>query len=394
MPRIHVSGALTNRGSEPWSAAQGDALGWQLYDPESGLFLAEGEWRGFEKPVAPGETLPVEWDVDLPAESGDYRLYASAVNPSAGWAYARGEEFLLVDAVVGGGEAQVVRRSNTTLARMRVKRRISGLGRVFTEPFAMLARNRGLMRSMVRRDIMARYRGSFGDALWTILNPLLLMLAYFFVFGVVLRARFAGDPSPAGFVLYFLAGMMPWLAFSEAVARAPVVLLEYRNFIKKIRFPVETLPANLVFSGLLTQFFATLIFLALLLWARGAIPPSIAWLPVLLVPQILFTLGLCWLLASLGIFVRDLAQLMGFILTLWFFLTPICYPEASLPPAALPWLGKNPFFLLVRGYRAILLENRAPDAVSMVVLWMVGFACFFVGYAVFAKLRRSFADIL
>lgn len=394
MPLLRVAGHLVNRGRQAWSPENGDAVGWQLYDPRSGLFLAEGEWRGIRETVAPGASLAVDWEIDLPPESGDYRLYTSTVSPASGWSYAHGDEFLLADAVVENGEASLLRVANTTLPRLRLRQNFAALGRVFTEPFQILARHRALMRSMVRRDILARYRGSFGDALWTILNPLLLTLAYFFVFGIVLRARFAGDPSRAGFVLYFLAGMLPWLAFSEAAGRAPTVLLEYRNFIKKILFPVETLPANLVFSGLITQFFATAIFLALLFWARGAIPATIVWLPVLLVPQLLFTFGLCWLLASLGIFVRDLAQLMSFVLTLWFFLTPICYPESSLPPEAVPWLAKNPFFLLVRGYRAIFLESRPPDAASLAWLWLIGFATLFFGYAVFAKLRRSFADIL
>ena len=113
---------------------------------------------------------------------------------------------------------------------------------------------------MVRRDILGRYRGSFGGAFWTVLNPLLLMLTYFFVFGVVLRTRFGNDPSRAGFALYFLAGMLPWLAFSEAAGRAPTVMLEHRNFVKKLVFAVETLPVNLVVSGLVSEFFALVLF--------------------------------------------------------------------------------------------------------------------------------------
>ena len=109
---------------------------------------------------------------------------------------------------------------------------------------------------MVRRDILGRYRGSFGGAFWTVINPLLLMLTYFFVFGVVLQSRFGRTASRTGFALYFLAGMLPWLAFSEAAGRAPSVMLEHRNFVKKLVFAVETLPVNLVVSGLVTELFA------------------------------------------------------------------------------------------------------------------------------------------
>ena len=128
-------------------------------------------------------------------------------------------------------------------------------------PLLTIWRNRSLIRTMVRRDILGRYRGSFGGAFWTILNPLLLMLTYFFVFGVVLQSRFASDPSRAGFALYFLAGMLPWLAFSEAAGRAPSVMLEHRNFVKKLVFAVETLPVNLVVSGLVSEFFAIVLLL-------------------------------------------------------------------------------------------------------------------------------------
>jgi lipopolysaccharide transport system permease protein len=223
------------------------------------------------------------------------------------------------------------------------------------------------------------------------------MLTYFFVFGVVLRARFPGMPGRSGFALYFLAGMLPWLAVSEAAARAPSTMLEHRNFVRKLVFAVETLPVNLVASGLVGELFALLLFGVVLLALRGGVPPSAIWLPMLLIPQILFTLGLSWFLAALGVFVRDLAQIVGFLLTIWFFLTPICYPEASLsslPHSATLLLAKNPIFVLVRGYRAILLDNRAPDLGPLWKLWLLSAVVFVLGHAWFYKLRKSFADIL
>ena len=131
-------------------------------------------------------------------------------------------------------------------------------------------RNRGLIRVMVRRDILGRYRGSFGGAFWTIINPLLLMLTYFFVFGVVLRDRYDPDATWSSFALYFLAGMLPWLAFSEAAGRAPGVMLEHRNFVKKLVFAVETLPVNLVVAGLVTELFAIILYCVFLLLINHA----------------------------------------------------------------------------------------------------------------------------
>ena len=128
--------------------------------------------------------------------------------------------------------------------------------------------------------------------------------------------------------------MLPWLAFSEAAGRAPGVMLEHRNFVKKLVFAVETLPVNLVVAGLITELFAIVLYCVFLLAINHELPGALVWLPVLLIPQILFTAGVSWFLAALGVFARDLGQIMGFVLTLWFFLTPICYPENKLPHAA------------------------------------------------------------
>src|SRR5216684_781498 len=253
-----------------------------------------------------------------------------------------------------------------------------------------LWRNRRLMRSMVRRDILARYRGSFAGAVWTFLNPLLLMATYFFVFGVVMQSHIGADRSRSGFILYFLAGMMPWLAFAEAVGRSPHVILEHRNFVKKLVFPLETLPANLVISGAVTELFALAIFVAGLLIARGAVPITALLLPVLLIPPLLLTAGLCWFLAALGVFMRDLTQIIGFVLNLVFFLTPILYADTALPAAAQKILGVNPVYVLVRGYRAIFLEKQAPEAASLAVLWIASAVLAACGYLWFRRLRKSF----
>jgi len=227
-----------------------------------------------------------------------------------------------------------------------------------------------------------------------VLHPLLLMLTYFFVFGVVLEARFGNDPSRSGFVLYFLAGMLPWLPFSEAVGRAPAVMLENRNFVKKLVFPVETLPANLAMTGLVTGLFALIVFLVLLLASRGAPPWTLVWLPALVTPQLMLTLGCCWFLAAAGVYLRDLGQIIGFALTLLFFLSPICYPESQIPAWALPVLSKSPLFALVEGYRSVLLEGRAPEWTRLAALWLGSAAVCVAGHAVFWRLRKSFADVI
>ncbi len=380
---IRAASQIENVAGEDWTEA---VLSYHVFDPESGTVIYDGP----RYPIEARTTIAIE----LPPEPGRYRVFLSPMWENAGWAYDRGAEFLLIDAVVEGGAARVERTRVFTMRALKRELLLRSAGRAFELPAMSLWRNRSLIRAMVRRDILGRYRGSFGGIFWTVLNPLLLMLTYFFVFGIVLQARFGADPSRSGFVLYFLAGMLPWLAFSEAVGRAPTVMLEHRNFIKKLVFPVETLPVNLVTAGLVTETFAVLLFAIFVLAARGHMPATVLWLPVILVPQILFTLGLCWFLAAIGVFVRDLGQVIGFLLTLWFFLTPICYPETSLPKEALAVLSKNPIFALVRAYRAIFLEGHAPAWSAAWKLWATGGAAFILGHACFHKLRRSFADII
>ncbi len=392
--RLTLSFHLENRSSSRWSSQDGFHLGWQLYDPDTEVFIAEGRWMPLPADLGPGQSAWQSLEVELPPERGRYHVYVSPLHPHHGWFYARGGRFLLVSASVAAGRAELLEVRETTLAGLRRLKRLRSLSKAVVWPVRSIWKNRGLIRSMVRRDIAARYRGSLGDALWAVLNPALLMLTYFFVFGIVLRARFAGDPSRLGFALYFLAGMLPWLAFSEAAGRAPGVIIEHRNFVKKLVFPIEILPVNLTIAGLVTQALAIAVFFVFLLAARGAIPLTALWLPVLIVPQLLFTLGIAWFLAALGVYVRDLGQLIGYLLTLWFFLTPICYPEASLPAEFLPVLAKNPLYVLVRGFRDVLLESRPPDWSPVGRLWLLSALVFVAGHAWFYKLRKSFADVI
>jgi lipopolysaccharide transport system permease protein len=391
---IGVRFELENRSNSEWRAGHGYHIGWQVYDPETHTFITEGSWAPLDVHIAPGTRQPIRTEIALPPQDGPYRVYLSPLHERDGWFYAGGGPFVVIDAVVEHGRVAVTKARISTLGRLRREGMVRAIPRLFAQPFESLWRNRNLIRSMTRRDVLARYRGSFGDVFWAVLNPLLLMGTYFFVFGIVLQTRFGPDASRTGFAMYFLAGMLPWLAFSEPVGRAPQVVWEYRNFIKKLVFPVDILPVVQVVSGFTTEVFATAVYLVGLVALGHSIPLSVVWLPLLVIPQVLFTLGLCWFLAALGAFARDLGQVIGFILTLWFFITPICYSEAQLPAAVLPVLKKNPLFVLVHGYRAVFLEGHAPEFSSLWKLWVLAIFVFLAGYAWFYRLRRSFADVI
>jgi lipopolysaccharide transport system permease protein len=385
---------IENTSAEAWKPEDGYAASYQVFDPETSTLVSEGPRTPLDRALAPGESVEMEVTVEFPPEPGRYRAFVSAMREHVAWMYESGAPFVLVEAEVERGGAGAVASRTTTLPALRRRNLIRSLRRAFTLPVVSIWTNRSLIRSMVRRDIVGRYRGSFGGVWWTLLNPLLLMATYYFVFGVVLRARVANDPSRAGFFLYFLCGMLPWLAFSEAAGRAPFVVLEHRNFVKKLVFPLETLPVNLSLAGLVTEVFALGIFAAFLVVLRGAVPLTVLWLPVLVVPQLLFTMGVAWLLAALGAYLRDLGQVNGFLLTLWFFLTPICYPVESLPREAVGLLSNNPMFVLVEGYRRLFLESRPPEFGPLWTFWLVSLVLFFAGHAWFYKLRKNFADVI
>ena len=388
---VHVELLVRNESDEPWRAAEGFAISYHLYDVETGTLIADGPREHLTSDLKPGEAMPVILDIVVPPEDGRYQVVVSPMREDVCWYYEKGWPFLLVEAATENDVTTLGRVRVATSALLRREREWRAIGRALTYPVLTIWRNRGLIRVMVRRDILGRYRGSFGGSFWTAMNPLLLMLTYFFVFGIVLHR--AGE-SRSQFAMYFLAGMLPWLAFSEAAGRAPTVMLEHRNFVKKLVFAVETVPVNLVISGLVTELFAVALYSLFLLAVGHGLPPTVLWLPVLLVPQLLFTAGVSWFLAALGVFVRDLGQIIGYVLTLWFFITPICYPETSLGPSATLVLSKNPIYELVRGYRAIFLDHHAPALGALWKLWLVSAVVFVLGHAWFYKLRKSFADII
>jgi lipopolysaccharide transport system permease protein len=384
---------LRNDSAETWHASEGFRVGYHVFDSGTGTLIVDGPRTELPRDLTPGESAHVQIEFEVPPEDGRYRILISPMREGVCWYYDSGWPVLAVEAATEEGISGVEPVRVTTTAELRRRNAVRAAGRALIYPWLTIWRNRGLIRVMVRRDILGRYRGSFGGSFWTIFNPLLLILTYFFVFGFVLNP----EQDHTGFALYLLGGMLPWLAFSEAAGRAPTVMLEHRNFVKKLVFAVETLPLNLVFAGLVTECFALILYCGFLLAAGRGLPITILWLPVLLIPQFLFTAGLAWFLAALGAFVRDLGQIIGFLLTIWFFLTPICYRDDQLLHRA-PWIArllfKNPMYALVGGYRSIFLWHQTPAFDHLWKFWVLALVVFILGHAWFYKLRKSFADML
>ena len=389
----HAEFQLRNLSPETWRAAEGFRVGFHLFDAASGTLLVDGRRVALDRDLAPGDSAPVRLDFEVPPEDGQYRVLISPMREGVCWYYDAGWPALCVEARTADGVSRLEPARPVTARQLARANAVRAVGRAFGYPWLTIWRNRGLIRVMVRRDILGRYRGSFGGSFWTVFNPLLLILTYFVVFGFILNPK----KDPTEFAAYLLGGMLPWLAFSEAVGRAPTVMLEHRNFVRKLVFAVETLPVNLVFAGLVTECFALVLYCGFLLAAGRGIPVTVLWLPVLLIPQMMFTAGLAWFLAALGAFVRDLGQIIGFLLTIWFFLTPICYYDDTLLHRA-PWIAgllfKNPMYQLVAGYRSIFLWGQSLAFAHLWKFWALSLVVFVLGHAWFYKLRKSFADML
>jgi len=259
---------------------------------------------------------------------------------------------------------------------------------------ALFTEQRGLLSSLVRRDLSNRYKGSVMGLAWTVITPAIQILIFTLIFAGIFKARFGGETSRFGYAIYMFCGMLPWLAFSEGVQRAATVLTENVNLVKRVVFPIEALPVNLALSGIAQQLFGTLVLVIVAAVFERAFAPTILFLPLLLIPQFMVTVGLGWLAASFGVFIRDTAQFTQLALMTWMYLTPIIYPETMIPAEYRLLVNLNPLAPLIRSYRRILLEGAAPDWSGLSITMLFAFVCFGVGYWWFERTKKAFADVL
>lgn len=260
---------------------------------------------------------------------------------------------------------------------------------------ASLWRNRTLIASLVKREVIGRYRGSVLGLFWSFFNPLLMLVVYTFVFSVVFKARWnAGSDSKLEFALVLFAGLLVFNLFSECVNRAPLLILSNVNYVKKVVFPLEILPWVALGSALFHSAISFSVWLAFYLIFFGAPQPTMLLLPLVLLPLLLLTIGLSWILASLGVYLRDVSQLIGLVTTTLMFLSPIFYPLSSLPKEYQPLLQLNPLTPIIEQVRDVLIWGQVPDAAGLCVFILATALIAWLGFAWFQKTRKGFADVL
>lgn len=266
--------------------------------------------------------------------------------------------------------------------------------RAVWRPLLELPRRLDLILSLTKRELAARYKGSVLGILWAILTPLVMIAIFTVIFAGIFKAKFNATDSPWDYALYLFCGLLPWNAFQESLNLSANSVVNQANLVKRVVFPLETLPVAQTLAAIASQMFGTVALLLGIVLIRHELHLTTLYLPLLLIPQLVLTLGGAWLLASLGVFIRDIVPGIGLVLTAWMYLTPIIYPETIVPDAYRPFINLNPFTPLVRSYRRIMMDGAGPDWAGLAYFSAFAVIVFVLGYWWFARTRRNFADVV
>lgn len=257
-------------------------------------------------------------------------------------------------------------------------------------PLALLYKYRKIIWSITLTDIKQRYAGSFMGGVWIVLNPLLFLSAYFMVYILIFKVRLP-EISTFDYVLIIFSGLIPWFGFSEAIGQSVSTVTNNSSLLKNTLFPIELMPVKTVLSSVVTQVVGLLMLLVVIAFT-GKISTTVLLLPFVMVLQILFQIGLAWILATLNVFFRDLSQMITVILILLMLVSPIAYTTEMLTPDLLFFMQFNPMFYMVTLYRDLLIYNQLPAWNTVFIFLVLSILFFFIGYYVFIRLKVVFAD--
>jgi lipopolysaccharide transport system permease protein len=263
------------------------------------------------------------------------------------------------------------------------------------EMFFSFWKNRQLIQSLVHREVVGRYKGSVLGIFWSLINPIFMLAVYTFVFSVVFKARWnSGSDSRAEFALVLFAGLLVFNLFSECVNRSPGLILGNVNYVKRVVFPLEVLPWVTMGAALFHFLISLCVWLVAYLFFIGIPPWTILFLPFVLIPFVFFVMGLSWALASLGVYLRDSGQIVGMLIMVLMFLSPIFFPVSSLPPRFQSLMYLNPMTQPIEMVRDVMYWGQIPSIGRWSLMVVVSAGMCFLGFAWFQKTRKGFADVL
>ena len=261
---------------------------------------------------------------------------------------------------------------------------------------AALVRYRVLLWRLSQREVAGRYRGSMLGWGWSLLNPLLMLAVYTFVFSTVFKARWPDleQAGSLGFAINLFAGLIVFNLFAECVSKAPTLVLSQPSYVTKVVFPLELLSAVAVGAACFHACTSLVVLAAFELIATGFIPATALWLPLVWLPLVLGSLALCWLLSALGVFLRDLPQLVNVGLSMLMFLSAVFYPISALPERWQPLLLANPLVLVIEQTRRVMVRGEMPSMSYLILGISMALISCELCFRVFQKARRGFADVI
>lgn len=263
------------------------------------------------------------------------------------------------------------------------------------EIFRSFKRNRELIAASVKREILSRYKGSVLGLAWSFIFPLLMLSIYTFVFSEIFKARWnSANESKTEFALVLFAGLIVFTLFSECINRAPSLILSHATYVKKVVFPLEILPWVIIANTLFHALISLVVWLLAYVILFGAPPLTALLLPLVWLPLLFLINGLCWTLASLGVYIRDIGQIIGVLTTALMFLSPIFFPVNAIPQAYRGLLYANPLTPAVELTRDVLYWGKLPDFSLLAISWIVSMFLAWLGFAWFQKTRDGFADVM
>lgn len=248
---------------------------------------------------------------------------------------------------------------------------------------------------MIRREVIGRYRGSLLGLLWSFFHPIIMLFVYTFVFSVVFTARWGSEAeSQTEFAIILFAGLLVYNLFAEVVGRSPELVLSNVNYVKKVVFPLDILPIVATGSALLHTVVSIGVLLVFTLIINGHVPYTAFLIPLVMAPLLLMTLGISWLLSSLGVYLRDVSHTIGILIVILLFLSPVFYPVSALPEAFQQYMGMNPLSLIIEETRNVLIWGKVPDWTGLGIYTIVSALVAIAGLLWFQKTRDGFADVL
>lgn len=263
------------------------------------------------------------------------------------------------------------------------------------EMLATVWRNRYLIKTSIHREVVGRYRGSAMGLLWSFFHPLFMLSIYTLVFGEIFKARWdGGSGSKTEFALILFLGLIVFNIFGESVNRAPGLILGKRNYVKKVVFPLEILALVSIGSALFNAAVSLVVWLMAYIFLIGVPHWTIIYLPLVVLPLLLFTLGISWGLASIGVYLRDVSQVVGIITTALLFLSSVFYSSERLPKKFQLIMKFNPLSTVIEQIRDILYWGRFPNLDLLCVYFFCSVVVAWLGFAFFQKTRKGFADVV